>query len=132
MASNYKTSTSDAVKELIVKKAEYDVKKQEIYKEAKALESELKTLSEGYKGFSGSFGFKSPDDASETTGSKTGFVNDPVFSRLNSLGAEITAELRKQEAADAEAGKSEAEKLNESTMAEIKKLKAEIEKLKKK
>ena len=130
--SNKRTITPDAVKELIAKKAEYEVEKIKIYKEAQALEEKLETINEGYRGFASSFGFKNPDDYVQRTGSKTGFVEDPVLPSLTSLGAEITAELRKAEAADAEAGKSEAEKLNESTLAEVAKLRKEIEDLKKK
>lgn len=119
MSSN-KIITPNSVKIMIAETADYLQKKQEIAKKAEILENELKTLEEGYQGMAGSFGFANTNGASSKT--KTGFQNDFHFSRLSELGAEIQAEMQKQNSETS---------LNEDLIDEVKKLKTELETLKK-
>jgi len=118
--SKNKTITAENIKEIIFKTAVYLKERKEIADKALELENELKTLEESYQGMTGSFGFSSPESASNK--SKTGFKNDFYFARLSELGAEIQSEMQKQ---------NQDNVLNEDLIDEVKKLKSENEALKK-
>ena len=119
-----KTITEGAVKQMISETAKYMKAKDDIWNKAISLNTELKSLNEGMREFSGSFGFEAPGDNSKV--SKTGFVTDngPI-SQLSSLGAEIQAA---NEAAIAEEASVKA--MNEDVMTQLQELRAELKALK--
>ena len=105
------------LKEGIIKEAQDKVKKKELYGQLMEIESKLKNLHEN--AFIASFGFDSPNDVSSKT--KTGFVNDFQAMGLSNV-ARLAQEFGEEE------GK---ENINEDTLDEVAKLKAEIESLQK-
>ncbi len=124
--ANKKTITEGAVKQMISETAKYMKSKDEIWQKAISLEKELISLNESHRGFAASFGFASPNDASNST--KTGFAKDSgPISNLSSLGAEIQAAVEAEAAADAEA-----KSMNEDVMTQLKELRAELADLKSK
>jgi hypothetical protein len=110
----------ETLKKAIIEEALRVKRKAEIYQEALKLNSELAKLNENM-GMIASFGFKTPNDASNHT--KNGFVNDKNLAHITDLAKEMAEEPSLQEDV-----LNEVDKLKE----EIAKLKQENEELKNK
>jgi len=99
------------LKQAIIEEALRVKRKKEIFEEAKKLNSELASINEN-RGMVASFGFATPNDASNQT--KNGFVNDNNLSHITDLAKEMAEETN----------------LQEDVLNEVDKLKEEIAKLK--
>lgn len=109
-----KNITPKQIRESIVETAISIKRKMELYKEVKRINNEIKSLNEGM-GFAGTWGFKTPEDASNRT--ITGFKDDN-FQQISHI-AELAEEMKNEEEVDELTELDVLKKENERLRAEL-------------